>query len=355
MRNYILVTGGHHSSAVPLIKLFLKDNFKVVFMGHKYASVLNNYVSSEYKEITALGIKYVNLSTSKFYGVKGIKKYFKILYSIFWCLTYLTINRPKLVLSYGGYLAVPVVIAAKILFIKVYTHEQTLTLGLANKLIQHFAKVIFVSWPESVNKNKKSKLVGLPLREEIINANIKKLGPNYSFKTIYIQGGKQGSHELNNFVFKNIDYLCKNFIIYHQTSKHSANTDYEQAKALSKKYKNYHPFEFIYGKDYTELLNKSDLILSRSGAHIVYEVSYLKIPTIFVPLPFASQNEQYKNAVNAQNYLPCEVIEQKNLNIKSFVTKINSLLLKSKQVKTYNNVESDSTNIMYKVICSDLK
>lgn len=347
MANFILVTGGHHSSAIPLIKVLIKNNFKVKFIGHKYASVLNNFTSSEYREIKSLNIPYINLISPKFYRVSGVFKYLKIIKSILYCLFLFIADRPKLIVSYGGYLAVPVVIAAKLLFIKVVTHEQTLTVGLANKIIQFFADIVFISWKEHTYSHKKFIFVGLPLRDEILNANKRVLSKNYKINTIFIQGGKQGSHTLNSFVFNNIKKLTKDFIIYHQTSKHSANNDHTISKKYKKLYKNkYFPFEFLFGSAYTQVLNNADLVLSRSGAHIVYEMSYLKIPTIFVPISWASQNEQYINAKVAIKYTPSVIINESDLNYKNFK---NSLIQLRKIIpnKYLKKVEANSTDVMF--------
>lgn len=351
MKDYVLITGGHHSSAIPLIKGLIKKDLAVKFIGHRYASVLNNFESSEYKEISALGIDYINLKSPKFYKVRGFSKYLKLLNSVSFCLVFLIKNRPRIVVSYGGYLAVPVVIAAKLLFIKSVTHEQTLTEGLANKVIGNLVDKVLVSWQENMKKNNsKYGFVGLPLRDEIINVPKKNLGPKYPLKVLFVQGGKQGSHTLNEFVFKNIDYLTTHFIVYHQTSKHSINNDHIIAKKLAKENQKYFPFEFIFGKDYTDILTKSDFILSRSGAHIVYEMAYLNMPSIFVPIPWASENEQYKNAQNANNYVPSVILEESSLKLETFMDKLSTLASIVKTSTEYKRVEPNSAEKMLDVI-----
>ncbi len=348
MLKYYLITGGHHSSAIPLINILkATPNIKIKFLGHKYASVLNKYESSEYKEITSLNIPYIDLKSPKFYNVPGLGKYFKLLQSVFYCLALFIKERPYMVISYGGYLAVPVVLSAKILGIKCVTHEQTFTEGLANKVIAKLCNKVFVSWSENLKmNNNKYVFVGLPLRDEIKKVTKKKLASNYKVNRIFIQGGKQGSHILNEFIFNNLDKLSKKFEIYHQTSKHSINDDHIKGAELSKKYANYHAFEFIFGAEYTNILQNTDLILSRSGAHIVYEMSYINMPSIFVPIPWASQNEQYLNAKIAEKYTPSVILEEKDLTYENFEKSLNTLFDIIKSSKKYKQVEENSAQIL---------
>lgn len=345
----ILIVGGHHSSAVPIIKK-LQNTHKIKFIGHKYASVLNSEISSEYKEITSLEVDYINLKAPKFYKVGGFSKYFKLFKSTFFCLSFLIKNRPKLVLSFGGYLAVPVCIAAKILFIPIVTHEQTLEKGMANKVVSKLSTKVLLSWPTS-NLSKKYVVVGLPLREEIKNVPTKKIGKDYKIKTIFIQGGKQGSHVLNRFVFENIEYLVKKYKVIHQTSKHSENNDFETSKKLSSKYKgNYQSFDFIFGKDYTKVLTEADMIISRSGAHMTYEACFIKMPSVFVPIPWVSGNEQFKLAINANNYIPSVVLQEKDLNFKSLKSSFANLKTEVSKAKKYNNVIEDSDERVMQIL-----
>jgi UDP-N-acetylglucosamine--N-acetylmuramyl-(pentapeptide) pyrophosphoryl-undecaprenol N-acetylglucosamine transferase len=349
----ILFIGGHHSSAVPLIKLFLKDNLKIAFLGHKYASKLNSEISSEYKEISALNIPYTHLSAPKFYNVSGILKYFQLIKSILFCVWFLLNCRPKLVFSFGGYLSVPITIAAKLLFIKVYTHEQTASPGLATNVVSKFSDKIFLTWESKSFKNK-SYVVGIPLRKEILDIKVKNYS-GYKIKTIYVQGGKQGSRLLNEFIFKNIEELTKTYNIIHQTGKHSEFSDYKMGQDLSKKYNNYKAYDFIFGKDYTNVLNKADLTVTRSGAHMVYEASFIKMPCIFVPISWASNNEQQKNAERAAEFIPSSIIKDSLLSLDTFNKSLLRIQSEIKQNKKYKAVKSNSAELIYDIVNKSIK
>lgn len=306
----VLFIGGHHNSAIPIINALQKKSCEIVFVGHKFASTTNRHPSSEYKEITALCIPYINFSSPKFYKISGIKKYYDLCKSIVTALKILIREKPDLVFSFGGYMAVPFALASKLLKTPVVTHEQTYQLGLANRVVAFFSKIVFLTWDNKKYSNSKYVVAGMPLRSEILNVKRKN---TKKFKTLFIQGGKQGSQFLNAFIFNNLPDLTNQYNIYHQTSKHSDSKDHIRGIQFSKKYSNYWAYDYVHGKDYTELLNKSDFVISRSGAHFTYEMCYMKMPCIFVPIPWSSRNEQEVNAKNATLYTNSTVISQDEL------------------------------------------
>lgn len=347
----LLFVGGHHTSAIPLIKKFMNDGYSIKFIGHRYASIHNKYDSSEYNEITSMGIDYIDLKAPKFYKISGLKKYMDFFKSFLFCLNYLFSNRPRLIIAFGGYLSVPVVISGWFLGISSVTHEQTVVAGLANKVASVFTKKTYLSWSTSMLRNSKTEVVGLPLRNEILKIPPKDNSKN-QLNTLFIQGGKQGSNIINNFVFKNIDYLTSTFKeVIHQTGRTSSNKDHLVAKKLSLKYKNYTSFEYIYGNDYADVLKKADVLLSRSGAHMAYEVCYLKIPTVFVPISWSSHNEQYNNALASSKFTPSVVLQEDTLSAETFDKKLKelSLLLHEK----YIDIDTSATEKMYNSIVSN--
>lgn len=320
----ILFLGGHHNSAVPIIKFLKKEKkYSIIFVGHKYASTLNKSVSSEYKEIKALKVAYLNFSSPKFYNVGGLLKYFKLIQSFYTSVKIIFKEKPDLVFSFGGYLAVPFALAAWILRVKLVTHEQTADFGMANAFISKLANRVFLTWPNNkFTHNQKYTVTGIPLREEILS--VKKKDTSV-FKKIFVQGGKQGSHVLNNFVFDNIEQLTNKYEIYHQTSKHSESKDHLKAQELEIKYSKYHYFDYIHGAKYTNLLDNTDFVLSRAGAHFVYEMSYIKMPCIFIPITWSSKNEQLKNATVAKKFTPAVLLNEKYLSLSNFEKSVKNL------------------------------
>jgi UDP-N-acetylglucosamine--N-acetylmuramyl-(pentapeptide) pyrophosphoryl-undecaprenol N-acetylglucosamine transferase len=347
--NTILFTGGHHNSAVPLAQKFKSLGYKIIFVGCQTTQKGNRELSSEYKEITALGFNFINFFSPKFYNNKNPLKYIQLLISFLRALGLMLTNHPIAVVSFGGYLAVPFCLCAKLLKIKIVTHEQTATVGLANKLISAVSDKVFLSWQLPVQNDTASKYLytGLPLREEILKITPRK--EYKQLKTIFITGGKQASHVFNQFVFNNIDTLLQNFTIIHQTAKNSKNNDYQISQEIMKKYgkERYWAFDYVFGEDYKSVLNRADFLFSRAGAHITYELCYLKIPTIFCPIPWVSENEQEENAKMAMGFFPCVILNEANLNLEEFNKSQKTLLEICKQKTAYKDIPINATEKIF--------
>ena len=167
----VLFIGGHHNSAIPIIKKMLAEkDYSLTFVGHMYASQSNNTISSEYKEVTSLNIPYISFQAPKFYRVAGLYKYLFFIKSLLKSYKILRKEKPDLVFSFGGYMAVPFAISSVFLKIKLVTHEQTTNLGLANLVISKMSNRVFLTWSNDKYKNNQKYIVtGIPLRQEILD------------------------------------------------------------------------------------------------------------------------------------------------------------------------------------------
>ena len=136
----IVITGGHHSSALPVINN-LRERFsdvEIYWIGHRYSMKGDINPTLEYKEITDLGIPFFDLKAGKLYKTYNLGRLLKIPLGLVQATFLLLKIRPDVILSFGGYLAAPVVIAGNALRIPSLTHEQTVTAGYSNKLISFF-------------------------------------------------------------------------------------------------------------------------------------------------------------------------------------------------------------------------
>jgi UDP-N-acetylglucosamine--N-acetylmuramyl-(pentapeptide) pyrophosphoryl-undecaprenol N-acetylglucosamine transferase len=169
----IVITGGHHSSALPVIKeLKERDpNITIYWFGHKYSMLKDTNTTLEYRQITQLNIPFYDIKAGKVYKTFNISRLLKVPYGFFQSFALLFKLKPDLILSFGGYLAAPTVFSGWLLRIPSITHEQTLVVGYANKFISKFARKILVSWESSAKFFPKHKVLftGLPLRQEIFN------------------------------------------------------------------------------------------------------------------------------------------------------------------------------------------
>lgn len=230
----------------------------------------------------------------RYFSFKNFSDLFRIMGGFFKAYHILRKYKPCLLFSKGGFVSVPPCLAARFLKIPVYTHECDFTLGLANRINFKSAKTMFVSYEEtknripSVNQNRVI-VTGNPVRPVFYNTNadngLKFLGlsgENLKKPVLLVLGGSSGARQINELVFENIDYLCQNFIVVHQTGL--VNSNENKSEELKEKYKgNYKPYNFIY-EQMPDVLSAADIILSRAGANSIWEAAVLYKPMILIPL-----------------------------------------------------------------------
>lgn len=306
----VVFTGGHHNSSLVVAKELQKEDVKIVWIGHKYSMSGDKKVSAEFSEVTKNKIPFFELKTGKIYRKFNPFEYIKVFFGFFQAFAYLIKSRPKLIVSFGGYLSVPVVIAGWMLHIPTVTHEQTVTGGWANRVVALFAKKIFISHESSLSvyPTNKTVLTGLPIRKGLLTPK-KKLGNRAPL--IYITCGKQGSHIINSALFPLIPSLVEKYRIIHQTGSYSVTNDQDKARRIKaslplKLRSRYVHKAYFFETEATRYLRESSLIISRAGAHTTYEILVLNKKAVLIPISWASHNEQYKNA---------ELVSQKGLGV----------------------------------------
>jgi UDP-N-acetylglucosamine--N-acetylmuramyl-(pentapeptide) pyrophosphoryl-undecaprenol N-acetylglucosamine transferase len=190
--------------------------------------------------------------------------------------------RPNLVLSFGGYPAVPVCWAAKLAGVPVIIHEQTFGAGLASRLTAPLAQKIAVSWDVSLNyfSSGKTILTGNPVRRAILS--VRRRPEN----VIYITGGSQGAQIINQTLKPILPVLTEKFVVYHQFGR--------QPRPPARK--NYLARRYFTVRELTEIYSRARLVVGRSGINTVTELGYLQLPAVLIPLPFTQKNEQLVNA-----------------------------------------------------------
>jgi len=336
-----LLVGGHLTPALAVLQeLKKRGHSNFVWIGRKYTQDGDIRKSAEYKIIKNQNIKFYNLITGKLQRrwtrknfLIGIKQLFLLPLGLLKALKIILKERPKIIISFGGYLALPVSFWGKLFGSKIVTHEQTITTGLANKWISKFADKILISWEESKNNfpPKKTILTGNPLRNEIFSTKTNNFNFFNDLPIIYVTGGSQGSNNINLCLFEIISKILKFANLIHQTGSSTVTNDYEKALKVKKKlpkklYTNYIVREHIYGEEIGEVFNKASFIISRAGANTVTELLALGKPSILIPIPWSSNNEQYKNAQVLENIGLTSIITQQELNPDILYDKILSML-----------------------------
>ncbi len=259
-----------------------------------------------------------------FYGIKTgkLRRYFSwqnftdVFKIFFGFLQSLAILIPKkqvrtLVFSTGGFVAVPLVLAARVLGVKVYIHEQTSRVGLANRICSRFASKIFISFESSRSFFPPKKVVysGYPVRKEFflaLDSLAKPSGIDFSEikkPVLFITGGGNGSLLLNELVKKNLEFLSQKYFIVHQVGEKF----FEEYSLMASD--TYRVFSFI-NDEMPFLLRRAELVISRAGAGTVSELLAIQKKSIYVPLKIAQKNEQFFNAMEAKNSLGSMVLSE---------------------------------------------
>jgi len=360
----IIFCGGHHTSSLPLIDSLLDGgNFDLVFIGRKKAFKDDKNDSLEFLDISKRNLRFYDLKTGKFYG-KNPLNILKVIGGFFHAFYLLLVEKPNLIISFGGYIAVPVVLAGFILRIKIITHEQTVVTGLGNKFIAMFANKVLLTWPNSLKyfNSKKAEVIGLPLRKSLFQKPKETFEVNKKLPTIFITCGKTGSHIINEFILSNLGDLLKKFNIIHQAGDYSVTNDYQNLKfvyeSLEKKDRgNYHLFKFMFDEEVLSAFTSCDFVVSRSGAHTIYEIIHFQKKAILIPIPWVSHNEQYLNAKIVHNLGLGLILEEESLNLDNFLSYSTRILNKSNISEEQNRkiIKFDATKLFLDEISRQLQ
>ncbi|MBP9670169.1 glycosyltransferase [Candidatus Woesebacteria bacterium] len=350
----IIITGGHHNSALVVAKLLIKKDCKVIWIGHRHSSRGDMVDSAEYTEVTGSGIKFHDLHAGKM--VLSLREIFQFPLGVSQAYKLLKKIKPTAILSFGGYLGGTVALSGKALNIPIYLHEQTVTAGRANKLIGKLAKKIYLTWPDSAKyfSAKKTQVIGLPLRDGIL-VSPKKSFFNRRKPTLLVMGGKQGAHALNHFIFNNMSDLLTHFNLIHQTGTSSLTGDYESALALKNTLGSlsdcYLPLGYIGEQEIGDYLHNAAYYLGRSGAHICYELGVVGLKSILVPLMSTHDHEQHKNASILVKAKLGVILAQSDLKLSSFLTSYNKL---ASQQPSKLNLADNAGELLVKDLLSEL-
>lgn len=336
MKKTVVFTGGHHNSALVIALELKREGNQIAWIGHKFAAGGDKNVSAEYQEVTAAQIPFYELKTGKFYRQVNPFIHLKTFFGFLQAFSYLLRLRPKLIISFGGYLAVPVVLAGWLLRIPSVTHEQTVVAGWANRAIAPFVDKIFLTHASSLSSypRKKSLVVGLPLRRELFDPSLKK---KFKPELLYISCGKQGSHLVNQALFPIIPLLVKKFTIVHQTGASTVTRDLDKARRLKESLGSfagrYQYAPYFFAREAATYLQSAAVVVSRAGAHLTYELSLLQKRTVFIPISWVSHNEQLLNAREAARVAPAVILAENELTplaLLAAIEKVNALKPKIK-------------------------
>ena len=259
--------------------------------------------------------------------------------------------KPDIVIGVGGYITAPVLVAANHLGIKTIIHEQNSIPGVSNKLLSHFVNKICVSFRESESYFPKKKTIytGNPRSEEILSMEKGKredFGFNHKSKFIILVMGSLGSLTMTKKMKELIpSFKDKDYQVLVVTGK-GYYDDYMDVKTPTN-VKIVPFYDAKYMKD-------ADLIITRSGASTIAEVTALLLPSIMIPSPYVTHNHQYKNAKALEDKKACKILEEKDFCKENLLSLIDDCFKKEVYNEMRKNLKEfscpNSAEAIYKEI-----
>jgi UDP-N-acetylglucosamine--N-acetylmuramyl-(pentapeptide) pyrophosphoryl-undecaprenol N-acetylglucosamine transferase len=322
MKHIILTgggTAGHVTPNIALIPALRQEGYTISYIG--------SYEGIERKLIEELGIPYYGISSGKlrrYFDVKNFTDPFRVLKGFHEARKLLKKLKPDVIFSKGGFVTVPVVIAAKRLGIPAIIHESDMTPGLANKLCIPSAAKVCCNFPETVNSlpADKAVLTGTPIRQELLNGSKEAARQFCGFTSdkpvLMVMGGSLGAASVNDNIRKILPELLKEFQVIHLCGKGKTDESLIGTEA-------YAQYEYI-KDELPDLFALADIVISRAGANAICELSALRKPNLLIPLSAkASRGDQILNARSFERQGYSVVLEEEEITEETLLHTIRQL------------------------------
>lgn len=289
----LLITGGHVTPAAAVIDELVKHKkITIIFVGR-------HDTRFEYQSLQSRNIRFVYLQSgrlTRLFSIKSLLNLFQFPIGLWQSISIVRKEKPDRILSFGGYIALPVAITAFLLRIPLFTHEQTMIPGLANRIIGGLAKKFFISFPQTARffNKKKTVYTGNPVRTSVFTCAKKPFQLDKTKPVIYVSGGSLGSHSINRIIEKILPDLLKKYIVIHQTGDAVEYGDFARLSAARRE--GYFLKKHFYDDEIGYIYSLADCVVSRSGANTMFELIALQKPAVLIPLPWSAGGEQIAHA-----------------------------------------------------------
>ena len=312
-------TAGHVTPNIALIPTLKAAGYQISYIG--------SYEGIERKLIEEMGIPYYGISSGKlrrYFDPKNFSDPFRVLKGFHEAKKLLKKLKPDVVFSKGGFVTVPVVIAAKKCKIPAIIHESDMTPGLANKLCIPSAVKVCCNFPETVSSlpADKAVLTGTPIRQELLKGD-KEAGRQFCGFTsdkpvILVVGGSLGAVAVNNAIRAILPELLKNFQVIHLCGRGKLDPSLNGTEG-------YAQFEYI-KEELRDLFALTDIVISRAGANAICELLALHKPNLLIPLSAnASRGDQILNARSFERQGFSMVLEEEELTNETLLSAVHDL------------------------------
>jgi UDP-N-acetylglucosamine--N-acetylmuramyl-(pentapeptide) pyrophosphoryl-undecaprenol N-acetylglucosamine transferase len=306
VKKLLISTGGTGGHVIPaeIIGEHLKDIYEINF-----STDLRGFDYFKSKKNKTVIINSPRLNLDILFPLKIIKIFYLTIKSIL----FLKKEKIFLVISTGGYMSLPICIAAKILGLKIFLLEPNLILGKGNKFFLNFSKKI-ICYSNNIKNFPKKFISKLEIISPLVDKNFYEIKKKETINDIFcllVAGGSQGAKIFDEIVKEAIVKLSKKHTIrvIQQTkieNKKNLQIFYEKFKVKNE--------IFHFEKNFYNLINQADLCITRAGATSLAEISIMNKPFIAIPLPTAKDDHQMENAKFYEAAGCCWVINQKTLD-----------------------------------------
>ena len=323
-------TFGHVTPNLALLPGLRDRNYEIIYIGSKD--------EKEKGIVEKENILFFSITSDKlrrYHDFKNFLMPINVLKGIKEARTVLKNQNVDIVFSKGGYVSLPVVIAASQLKIPVISHEADYTPGLANKFSTPFSTKVCTNFKQTAEMiaDNKGIYTGCPIRKELLNGDKNKALELMHFEKekpiLFIVGGSLGSVFINELIRSKLDILMEKFNIIHSCGKDKIDFHYKTRDQVVgfDKYDSYRQFEII-TDSLADIYAASDVIISRAGANVIFEILSLAKPNLLIPLSLrASRGDQILNAKSFKSQSFSEVLFEEDItkddNI--FIEKLDTL------------------------------
>ncbi|MGL6174613.1 MAG: undecaprenyldiphospho-muramoylpentapeptide beta-N-acetylglucosaminyltransferase [Cellulosilyticaceae bacterium] len=329
-------TAGHVIVNTVLIPRLIQEGWQISYIG--------SYKGIEREMIEQIeGVTYYGISTGKlrrYFSMENFKDIFKVLKGIKEAYQIMCKTQPQLVFSCGGFVSVPVMIAAKLKHVPSIIRETDYTVGLANRIGIPLATKVCVTFADTLRgklPNMKRVEVGPIIREDLLKGQrkegLKWTGLTGEKPIILIIGGSQGANKINQVVRASLEEVTRKFDVVHICGRGKVDQDISV--------EGYRQFEYVH-EELAHFYKLADVLVSRAGSNAVCEGLLLNKPMLLIPISKkVSRGDQILNAKYIQRQGGGKLILEENLNEETFITQVNQLYEnKERYIKKIDSAEA---------------
>lgn len=344
-------TGGHIYPALAVAQRLseLESDLELLYVGTKRGleSKIVPKKGIPFKSVEIEGFKRkLNLEGIK-YNIRSISLFIK---SIFEAKKIIKDFKPDIVLGTGGYVSAPICYAASRAGIPTIVHEQNSFLGLTNKFLLPFVDQLAISFDDIYEQAGKyrNKVVftGNPRAQELASAkvndkaNLFGLDPNK--QTVVILGGSRGAEKINQAFIeaypelnnRNYQVIIATGEVHYKEVKEALNQNIPLATSSNVVVK-------AYIEEMVDILQHSSLLVSRSGATTIAEITALGLPSVLIPSPYVTDDHQTKNAMSLVKHQAAILLTEKELDGQSLLATLDQLMANKKRLKKMAEASRD--------------